>query len=90
MTNTSRLLSPPPPHTHHTQSPSVLNIFIKHTGSTGAVPAGIYFTIVAIWFLVSIPLTFVGGYVATKVRPCAVFPCMHACASAPGCQLASL
>jgi transmembrane 9 superfamily protein 2/4 len=45
---------------------TVLNIAIKHTGSTGAVPAGIYFTIVAIWFLVSIPLTFVGGYVATK------------------------
>ena len=29
-------------------------------------PAGIYFTIVAIWFLVSVPLTFVGGYAATR------------------------
>ncbi|KAI8465394.1 MAG: Endomembrane protein 70-domain-containing protein [Monoraphidium minutum] len=45
---------------------TVLNIFIKHTGSTGAVPVGIYFTIVAIWFLISIPLTFVGGYLATR------------------------
>lgn len=47
---------------------TVLNIAIKHTGSLGAVPAGIYFTIVAIWFLVSVPLTFVGGYMATKLR----------------------
>lgn len=45
---------------------TVLNIAIKHTGSTGAVPVGIYFTIVAIWFLISVPLTFVGGYMATK------------------------
>lgn len=46
---------------------TVLNIAIKHTGTLGAVPAGIYFTIVAIWFLVSVPLTFVGGYMATKL-----------------------
>lgn len=30
---------------------TVLNIAIKHTGSTGAVPAGIYFTIVALWWV---------------------------------------
>lgn len=46
---------------------TIVNIAIKHTGSTGAVPVGMYFTIVAIWFLVSVPLTFVGGYVATKL-----------------------
>lgn len=46
---------------------TVLNIAIKHTGSLGAVPAGIYFTIVAIWFLVSVPLTFMGGYMATRL-----------------------
>lgn len=46
---------------------TILNLFIKHTGSSGAVPAGIYFAIVAVWFLVSIPLTFVGGYLATKI-----------------------
>lgn len=46
---------------------TVLNIALKHTGSLGAVPAGIYFTIVAIWFLVSVPLTFVGGFMATRL-----------------------
>ena len=35
---------------------------------TGAVPVGIYFTLVAIWFLVSIPLAFLGGYAATRLR----------------------
>jgi len=46
---------------------TILNIALSHTGSTGAVPAGMYFAIVGIWFLVSVPLTFVGGYVATKL-----------------------
>ncbi|KIY91281.1 Transmembrane 9 superfamily member 2 Flags:Precursor [Monoraphidium neglectum] len=45
---------------------TVLNVFIKHTGSTGAVPAVIYFAIAAIWAVVALPLTLVGGYLATK------------------------
>lgn len=45
---------------------TVLNLVIKHTGSTGAVPVGMYFSIVAVWFLISIPLTFLGGYLALK------------------------
>eukprot|EP00879_Flechtneria_rotunda_P009211 GHRR01009644.1.p1 GENE.GHRR01009644.1~~GHRR01009644.1.p1 ORF type:complete len:502 (+),score=157.04 GHRR01009644.1:1316-2821(+) len=53
---------------------TILNIALKHTGSLGAVPAGIYFTIVAIWFLVSVPLTFVGGYMATRL-PILDYPC---------------
>jgi len=52
---------------------TVLNIALKHTGSLGAVPAGIYFSIVAIWFLVSVPLTFVGGFMATRL-PIIDFP----------------
>ncbi|KAJ9528482.1 hypothetical protein QJQ45_020540 [Haematococcus lacustris] len=36
-------------------------------GSLGAVPVGMYFGIVAVWFLVSIPLTFVGGYLALRL-----------------------
>lgn len=31
-------------------------------------PIGIYFTLLAIWFVVSIPLTFAGGYFATRLR----------------------
>lgn len=47
---------------------TVLNVFIKHTGSTGAVPATTYLLIVCVWFVVSIPLAFVGGFFARKVR----------------------
>ena len=36
-------------------------------GTTGAVPIGMYFSIVAVWFLVSIPLTFAGGFVAVRL-----------------------
>ncbi|KAI8474011.1 MAG: hypothetical protein J3K34DRAFT_383427 [Monoraphidium minutum] len=47
---------------------TVLNIFIKHTGSTGAVPVGIYFAIVAIWLFISAPLALVGGYLGARSR----------------------
>lgn len=47
---------------------TLLNLVIHHTGSTGAVPIGMYFSIVAVWFLVSVPLTFAGGYLATKAE----------------------
>jgi len=46
---------------------TVLNLVIHNTGTTGAVPIGMYFSIVAVWFLVSIPLTFVGGYMAIRM-----------------------
>lgn len=52
---------------------TVLNIVIKHTGTLGAVPIGTYFSIVAVWFLVSIPLTFAGGYFAIRM-PILDFP----------------
>lgn len=61
--NTAPLSSDP-----HYPSPAVLNVFIKHTGSTGAVPATTYFLIVLVWFAVSIPLTFIGGCFARTVR----------------------
>ncbi|KAL6762372.1 Endomembrane protein 70-domain-containing protein [Haematococcus lacustris] len=46
---------------------TLLNLAIHSTGSLGAVPVGMYFGIVAVWFLVSIPLTFVGGYLALRL-----------------------
>eukprot|EP00201_Polytomella_parva_P016206 CAMPEP_0175052398 /NCGR_PEP_ID=MMETSP0052_2-20121109/8340_1 /TAXON_ID=51329 ORGANISM="Polytomella parva, Strain SAG 63-3" /NCGR_SAMPLE_ID=MMETSP0052_2 /ASSEMBLY_ACC=CAM_ASM_000194 /LENGTH=743 /DNA_ID=CAMNT_0016316803 /DNA_START=18 /DNA_END=2249 /DNA_ORIENTATION=- len=52
---------------------TVLNTMLAKAGSTGAVPAGAYFFLVAMWFLVSIPLTFVGGSVALRV-PILVWP----------------
>ena len=47
---------------------TTVNILIKHTGSTGAVPLRTFFSILTLWFMVSIPLTFVGGYMATKLK----------------------
>lgn len=46
---------------------TLLNVVIVHTGSTGAVPAGMYFSLVAVWFLISIPLTFLGGMLAIRM-----------------------
>lgn len=46
---------------------TLLNLIIHHTGSTGAVPLYLYFILVLVWFLISIPLTFVGGYLAIRV-----------------------
>ena len=45
---------------------TLLNLIIHHTGSTGAVPLYLYSILVLVWFLVSIPLTFVGGYLAVR------------------------
>ena len=55
--------APPPPHTHTRQLTPWPG---PCAGSTGAVPIGMYFSIVAVWFLVSIPLTFAGGYLAVR------------------------
>ncbi|GIL84591.1 hypothetical protein Vretimale_14585 [Volvox reticuliferus] len=46
---------------------TVLNLVIVHTGSTGAVPLGMYFSLGCAWFLVATPLTFVGGMIAVRV-----------------------
>lgn len=39
---------------------SVLNVLIHHTGSSGAIPLGAFFSLVSLWFLISIPLCFSG------------------------------
>eukprot|EP00798_Chlamydomonas_sp_ICE-L_P031784 gene31785-6981_t len=46
---------------------TVLNLALHHTGSSGAVPITWYFMLVFLWFVVSIPLTFAGGYFAIKM-----------------------
>ncbi|KAK9828352.1 hypothetical protein WJX74_010345 [Apatococcus lobatus] len=45
---------------------SALNILIWHTGSSGAIPLGAFFSLISLWFLISIPLCFSGGMLATK------------------------
>ena len=49
---------------------SVLNVLIHHTGSSGAIPLGAFFSLVSLWFLVSIPLCFSG-----MILQCVVIPC---------------
>eukprot|EP01025_Chloroclados_australasicus_P055854 TRINITY_DN6857_c0_g1_i2.p1 TRINITY_DN6857_c0_g1~~TRINITY_DN6857_c0_g1_i2.p1 ORF type:complete len:448 (-),score=23.30 TRINITY_DN6857_c0_g1_i2:465-1808(-) len=45
---------------------TILNIFIMHTGSTGAIPVGYFFTLLLLWFITSIPLTYIGGFAMTR------------------------
>lgn len=40
---------------------TVLNILIHHTGSSGSIPLGAFFSLLALWFLISIPLCFSGA-----------------------------
>ena len=40
---------------------TTLNILIHHTGSSGAIPLGAFFSLIALWFLISIPLCFSGA-----------------------------
>ena len=39
---------------------SFLNVLIHHTGTTGAIPLGAFFSLITFWFLISIPLCFSG------------------------------
>eukprot|EP01025_Chloroclados_australasicus_P052878 TRINITY_DN6182_c0_g2_i1.p1 TRINITY_DN6182_c0_g2~~TRINITY_DN6182_c0_g2_i1.p1 ORF type:complete len:676 (+),score=29.99 TRINITY_DN6182_c0_g2_i1:38-2029(+) len=45
---------------------TILNMMIAGTGSTGAIPAGYFFSLVFLWIILSVPLTYFGGYVASK------------------------
>lgn len=44
-----------------------MNLVIYHTGTTGAIPIGMFFMLVLVWFVVSVPLTFVGGFLALRM-----------------------
>lgn len=43
-----------------------LNFFLIGSGGSGAVPAGTLLALVAIWFLISLPLSVLGGYFGLK------------------------
>lgn len=47
----------------------VINIFLWHTGSSGAIPFLVFFTLIFLWFALSVPLSLVGGYMAAKQPP---------------------
>lgn len=40
---------------------TVLNLAIWHTGSSGAIPLGAFFSLVSLWFIVSTPLCYSGA-----------------------------
>lgn len=39
---------------------TALNVVIHRTGSSGAIPLGAFFSLIALWFIISIPLCFSG------------------------------
>ena len=47
---------------------SALNVLIHRTGSSGAIPLGAFFSIIALWFIISIPLCFSGVSLAAHPR----------------------
>ena len=50
---------------------SLLNLFLWATGSSGAIPLGFFFSVLFLWLLISIPLAFIGGAIASRreIRP---------------------
>lgn len=45
---------------------SLMNLFLFATGSSGAIPLGFFFSVLFLWLLISIPLAFVGGALASR------------------------
>ena len=40
---------------------SMLNVLLAHTGSSGAIPLLAFFSLISLWFIISIPLCFSGA-----------------------------
>jgi Endomembrane protein 70 len=49
---------------------SVLNLLIWHTGSSGAIPLGAFFSLVSLWFIISIPLCYSGAVISSATAGC--------------------
>ena len=41
---------------------SMLNMLLAHTGSSGAIPLLAFFSLISLWFIISIPLCFSGKH----------------------------
>ena len=50
---------------------SLMNLILHATGSSGSIPLGFFFSVLFLWLIISIPLAFVGGALASRreVRP---------------------
>ncbi|XP_042430382.1 transmembrane 9 superfamily member 12-like [Zingiber officinale] len=45
---------------------TVLNFILWGSKSTGAIPISLYFTLLSLWFCISVPMTLVGGFMGTR------------------------
>ena len=61
---------------------TALNVVIHRTGSSGAIPLGAFFSLIALWFIISIPLCFSG-------KPAALLALRPSTAYVPACLLCS-
>jgi transmembrane 9 superfamily member 2/4 len=48
---------------------TILNFMLWANNSTGALPISLFFTLLALWFCVSVPLTLIGGFIGTRAEP---------------------
>ncbi|XP_023766041.1 transmembrane 9 superfamily member 12 [Lactuca sativa] len=48
---------------------TILNFILWGSNSTGAIPISLYFILFSLWFCISVPLTLLGGYLATRPDP---------------------
>ena len=51
---------------------SMLNVLLAHTGSSGAIPLLAFFSLISLWFIISIPLCFSGDPSAPLAVPALV------------------
>lgn len=47
---------------------TILNFVLWGSKSTGALPISLFFTLLALWFCISVPLTLVGGFLGTRAE----------------------
>ncbi|KAM7269902.1 hypothetical protein ACFE04_029116 [Oxalis oulophora] len=48
---------------------TALNFLLWGSKSTGAIPLSLYFALLSLWFCISVPLTFLGGFLGTRAEP---------------------
>jgi hypothetical protein len=48
---------------------TALNFLLWGNKSTGAIPISLYFALLSLWFCISVPLTFLGGFLGTRAEP---------------------
>lgn len=47
---------------------TVINFILWGNNSTGAIPISLFFTLLAMWFCISVPLTLLGGFLGTRAE----------------------